>query len=166
MKPFLYALLIAGLVPMQAILLPHLSVWNVKPDLGLIAVCLIGLFCGELDGLLFGLMLGWVMSLFSAGDLTFSMLTKGGVGFLAGLMGRQVAHVTPVLLVTGLLVASILTGLVTVLSLKPNEEQDLWWAVRAVVLPQACFDAVVGGTLYWLAWSRLNIERMVLNQRI
>lgn len=166
MKLLLYALLVAGLVPMQAVVLPHLSVWNVKPDLGLIAVCLIGLFGGELDGLVFGLVLGWVMSLFSAGDLTYSMLTKGGAGFLAGLAGRQVAHVTPVVLVTGLLVASILTGLVTVLSLKPNEEQDLWWAVRAVVGPQACFDAVVGGTLYWLAWSRLHIDRLVLDQRI
>lgn len=166
MKVLLYAVLIAGLVPMQAILLPHLSVWNVKPDLGLIAVWLIGLFGWELEGLLVGLVVGWVMSLFSAGDLTYGMLTKGGVGFLAGLMGRHMAHVTPVVLVTGLLVASILTGLVTAWSLKPNQEQDLWWAVRTVVLPQACFDGVVGGMLYWLVWSRLNIERFVLDQRI
>jgi hypothetical protein len=166
MKLLLYVLLIAGLVPMQAVVLPHLTVWNVKPDLGLIAVCLIGLFGGELDGLLFGLVLGWVMSLFSAGDPTYSMLTKGGAGFVAGVAGRQVAHVTPLVLVMGLLVASLLTGLLTGVSLKLNEEQDLWWAIRAVVLPQACFDAVVGGTLHWLAWSRLNIDRLGLDQRM
>jgi LytS/YehU family sensor histidine kinase len=131
----------------------------VKPDVGFIVVCLIGLFGGELEGLLVGLILGWVMSLFSAGDVVYGMLTKGAAGYLAGLAGRQVAHITPVVLVVGILVASCLAGLVTALSLKANDEQDLWWAIQAVVLPQACFDAVVGGVLYWLLWSRLNVER-------
>lgn len=166
MKVLSYALLIALLVPLQAILLPHLSVWNVKPDLGLVAVCLIGLLGGELEGLLVGLALGWIMSLFSAEDLGCSMLTKGGLGFLSGVAGRQIAHMTPAVLVLGLLVASCVAGLVTASSLHLSEEQNPWWALRAVVLPQACFDAVVGGTLYWLASSRLNIERFVMDQRI
>jgi ABC-type glycerol-3-phosphate transport system permease component len=49
MKVFWYAILIAILVPIQAVLLPHVSVWNVKPDLGLVAVCLIGLLGGALE---------------------------------------------------------------------------------------------------------------------
>lgn len=166
MKMLFYATLIAGLVPIQSILLPYLSVWDVKPDVGLIAVCLVGLFGGELEGLLVGLALGWVMSLFSAGDLLSSMVTKAGVGYVAGLAGRQVAHITPVVLVMGLLVTSCLAGLLTAFSLKPNEEQSLWWAIRAVVLPQACFDAVVGGVLYWLVWSRVNVERMFSEYRL
>jgi hypothetical protein len=161
MKALLYAILIAGLVPIQSILLPYLSVWDVKPDIGLIAVCLIGLFEGELEGLLVGLALGWVMSLFSAGDLAYSMMTKGGAGFFAGLAGRQVAHITPLVLIMGLLALSCLAGLLMAFSLKPNDQQDLWWALRAIVLPQACFDAVVGWALYRLAWSRLNVERWV-----
>ena len=166
MKAFWYAMLIAGLVPIQAILLPYLSVWDVKPDLGLIAVCLVGLFGGELEGLLVGLALGWVMGLFSAGDLANSMMTKGGAGFIAGFTGRQVAHITPVVLVMGLLVTSYVAGLVTAFSLKLQEEQDLWWALRAIVFPQACFDAVVGGALYWLLSSRLNVERWVSGYRV
>lgn len=166
MKILSYALLIALLVPLQAIFLPHVSVWDVKPDLGLIAVCLIGVLAGELEGLLAGLALGWIMSLFSAEDLGYSMLTKGGMGLLSGLAGRQIAHMTPMVLVCGLLIASTATGLMMAMSLRLSEQQDLWWALRTVVLPQACFDAVVGGTLYWLAWSRLNIERFVMDQRI
>lgn len=166
MKMLFYAALIAGLVPIQSVLLPYLSVWDVKPDVGLIAICLVGLFGGELEGLLVGLALGWVMSLFSAGDLLSSMVTKGGVGYVAGLAGRQVAHITPVVLVMGLLVTSCLAGLLTAFSLKPNEGQDLWWAIRAVVLPQACFDAVVGGVLYWVVWSRVNVERMFSEYRL
>ena|SRR5215217_5833292 len=165
MKVPLYALLIALLVPLQAIVLPHLSVWDVKPDLGLVAVCLIGFLAGELEGVVAGLAVGWVMSLFSADDLGYSMLTKGGVGFLSGLAGRQIAHMTPAVLALGLMIASAMAGLVMVASLRLNDDQDLWWALRTVVLPQACFDAVVGGLVYWLAWSRLNIERLMLDQR-
>jgi hypothetical protein len=166
MKVLWYALLIILLVPVQAILLPHVSVWHVKPDLGLIAVCLIGFLAGELDGLLVGLALGWIMSLFSAEDLGYSMVTKGGIGLLAGVAGRQVAHVTPAVLVVALLIASGAAGLAMATALRPNDQLDVWWALRAVVLPQACYDAAVGGALYWLAWSRLNIDRLMLDQRI
>jgi hypothetical protein len=166
MKALMYAILIASLVPIQSIFLPHMSVWGVMPDLGFIMVCLVGLFGGELEGLLVGLALGWVMSLFSAGDLFASMVTKGGIGYLAGLAGRHVVYLTPVVLVLGLLVTSCLAGLLTAFLLTLNDQQDWWWAVRAVVLPQAMFDAVVGGVLYWVVWSRLNIERWVAEYRV
>ena len=43
MKALIYFAVIVGLVPVQSVLLPHLSLWGVKPDLGFVAVCLIGL---------------------------------------------------------------------------------------------------------------------------
>ena len=69
MKALIYFAVIVGLVPIQSVLLPHISMWGVKPDLSFVAVCLVGLIAGELDGLLVGLALGWAMSLFSAQDL-------------------------------------------------------------------------------------------------
>ena len=69
MKFLFYLILVLLLVPLQTTLLPHLSVWNIKPDLGLVAAALAGLFAGELEGLLVGLAIGWVLSLFSAGEL-------------------------------------------------------------------------------------------------
>lgn len=166
MKTLWYAVLIAALVPTQAVLMPYVSVWDVKPDIGLIAVCLIGFLGGELEGLLVGLAMGWMMSLFSAEELSSSMLIKGAVGLASGMAGRQIAHVTPMVVVLGLLVGSCLAGLATASSLRFSAEQDLWWALRAVILPQACFDAVVGGTIYWLAWGRLNIERFAWEQGV
>ena len=65
---------------------------------------------------------------------------------------------------SGLVVASALSNGITLWSLKPNEQQDLWWALRTVVVPQACFDAVVGGLCYWLIWSRLNLDRLAEGQ--
>jgi hypothetical protein len=159
MKPLWYAFLIAALVPLQSVLMPHVSVWHVKPDIGLIAVCLIGFLGGELEGLWVGLGVGWMMSLFSAEDLGVSMLTKGAVGLACGVAGRQIAHLTPFVIVVGLLMGSLLAGLATASALHLRPEQDLGWALGAVVLPQACFDAIVGGTIYWLAWGRFTIER-------
>lgn len=164
MKVLWYGLIVALLVPLQSILLPHLSVWNIKPDLGLIAVCLIGFLAGEMEGLLVGLALGWAMSLFSAEDLGYSMLTKGGIGLLAGLAGRQIAHMTLAVLVLALLIASAGSGLMAALTLRLSDQQDLWWALTTVVFPQACFDAVVGGALYWLIWRRLDVDRFAMDQ--
>ena len=36
MKLLLYAMLVVFLVPLQATLLPHLAIWDVRPDLGLV----------------------------------------------------------------------------------------------------------------------------------
>ena len=159
MKVLALAALIAGLVPVQSVLLPHANVWGVMPDIGLIAVCLVGLLGGELPGLLAWLVLGWVMSLFSAADPATSMVTKGAVGYIAGLAGRHVVYLSPPVFALEILATSCSAGLITALLLKLNDQQSLWWAVRTVVLPQAMFDAVVGGALYWVASSRLNIER-------
>lgn len=165
MKTLVMAGLIAGLIPIQSVLLPHMAVWGVVPDLGLIVVCLAGLFGGELEGLLVGLAVGWIMGLFSAADLTVGMITKGTVGYLSGIAGRHIVYVTPGVLVLGLLAASCVSGLLTAFVLTLNEQQDLWWALKTVVLPQAVLDGVAGGALYWLAWSRLNMERFVSEYR-
>jgi hypothetical protein len=165
MKTLVMAGLIAGLIPVQSVLLPHMVVWGVMPDLGLIVVCLAGLFGGELEGLLVGLAVGWVMGLFSAADLTAGMVTKGTVGYLAGVAGRHIVYVSPGVLVLGLLAASGVSGLLTALVLTLNDQQSLWWALKTVVLPQAVLDGAVGGLLYWLAWSRLNMERFVSEYR-
>jgi hypothetical protein len=166
MKGLIYFAVIVGLVPVQSVLLQHISLWGVKPDLGLVAVCLIGLLWGELEGLLVGLALGWAMSLFSAQDLISSAVLKGAVGFVAGVAGRQVVYLSPVVLVMGLLVVSCLAGLVTPFVLRLSVQQDWWWAVGTVVLPQACLDAVIGGAIYWLMWSRLNIEQVMSESRM
>lgn len=166
MKGLIYFAVIVGLVPMQSVLLPYITLWGVKPDLGLVAACLVGLIAGELDGLLVGLALGWAMSLFSAQDLISGAILKGAVGFFAGLAGRQVVYLSPVVFVAGLLVVSGLAGLITPFAITLSVQQDWWWAVWTVVLPQACLDAVIGGLIYWLLWSRLNIEQLMSESRM
>lgn len=160
MKFLFYLILVLLLVPLQTTLLPHLSVWNIKPDLGLVAAALAGLFAGELEGLLVGLAIGWVLSLFSAGELWVSLLTNGGVGLLAGFLGRQVSQVTSLSLGVGLLLVSLASGLFAAMSFKVLDMSQMWWMVESIVFPQACFDGVVGAGFYWLLSRRFDLTRL------
>lgn len=159
MKFLLYLVLVLLLVPLQTTLLPHLSVWNIKPDLGLVAAAFAGLFAGEMEGLLVGLAIGWILSLFSAGELWLSLLTNGGVGLLAGFLGRQVSQVTSISLGVGLLLVSLGSGLLAVANFKNIDLSQTWWMVESIVLPQACFDGLVGAGLYWLLSQRFDVTR-------
>lgn len=160
MKFLLYLGLVLLLVPVQTTLLPHVSVWGIKPDLGLVFAAVIGLVAGELEGLLVGLAIGWVLNLYSAGDLWLSLVTTGGAGLFAGLLGRQVAQVTPTILCVGLLALSLAGGLVGVFSVKNATISDSWWMIQSIVLPQACFDAVLGAGLLWLMEQRFAVQRL------
>jgi hypothetical protein len=159
-KFVIYLILVLLLVPLQTTLLPHLSVWNVKPDLGLVAAVLVGLFAGELEGLLVGLAIGWVLSLFSAGELWLSLLTNGGAGLLAGFLGRQVSQMTSVSLGLGLLLVSLASGAFAALNFQHFNGSQMWWMIESIVFPQACFDGVVGGALYWILSQRFDVTRL------
>jgi hypothetical protein len=159
MKFLLYGGLVLLLVPVQTTLLPHIAIWGIKPDLGLVVAAVVGLLAGELEGLLVGLAIGWVLNLYSAGDLWLSLVTTGGAGLLAGLVGRQVAQVTPTILSIGLLVLSLAGGVVAVLSMKNATMSDTWWMMQSVVVPQACFDAVLGAGLLWVLGQRFMLLR-------
>jgi rod shape-determining protein MreD len=160
MKVLLYSGLVLLLVPLQTTILPHVAIWGVKPDLGLVVAAVVGLLAGELEGLLIGLAIGWVLNLYSAGDLWLSLVTTGGAGLFAGLTGRQVAQVTPMILSIGLLFLSLAGGMVAVLSMKNANISDTWWMVQSIVVPQACFDAVLGAVLLWVLGQRFMLERL------
>lgn len=135
-------------------------------DFGLVAACLAGVVGGELHGLLVGLAMGWVMSLFSAIDPIVAMGIKGAAGYVAGFAGRYLVSLSPSIVAMGMGVLSCGAGLATALLLSLNNEvQDGWWALRVVVLPQAVLDALVGGVLYWGLASRYGMGRWLGEHR-
>jgi hypothetical protein len=166
MKKFLlYGGLVLLLVPIQTTLLPHVAIWDIKPDFGLVVAALIGVMAGELEGLLVGLAIGWILSLYSAGDLWLNLVTIGGAGLFAGLLAKQVAEITPTILFGGLLILSLAGSLLAVLSMKHATVGETWWMTQFVVIPQACFDAVVGAGLLWLLERRLASPRFGMLDR-
>jgi len=166
MKKFLgYTGLVMLLVPLQTTLLPHVAIWDIKPDLGLVVAALVGVLAGELHGLIVGLAIGWILNLYSAGDLWLNLVTTGGAGLFAGLLARQVAEITPTILAVGLLFLSLAGGLVAVLNMKSATMADTWWMIQFVVVPQAFFDAAVGAGLLWFLVQRFTVPRFGMLDR-
>ena len=160
MKFLFYLILVLLLVPLQTTLLPHLSVWNIKPDLGLVAAALVGLFAGELEGLLVGLAIGWVLSLFSAGELWLSLLTNGKRWALGRIPGPAGVAGDAISLGVGLLLVSLASGLLAAMSFKRLDMSQMWWMVESIVFPQACFDGAMGAGFYWLLSRRFDLTRL------
>lgn len=157
MKPALYAGLVLGLVPVQMTVLHHVSLGGIRPDLCLIASCLVGFLFGELEGMLLGLLLGFVQDFFSAGELWLNMVTKGTIGLLAGLAVRYLAYTTPMAILGTILGLSCLSGTVFLLAVRTGGGlAEAVLAVRSVLIPQAAFDAVLGAGLYWLIADRVR----------
>ncbi len=104
--------------------------------------------------------IGWVLNLFSAGELWLSLLTNGGVGLLAGFLGRQVSQVTPFSLGGMVLLVSLVSGLLAAINFKGLDISQMWWMVESIVVPQACFDGAAGAGFYWLLSRRFDLTRL------
>ena len=91
MKTGLFVGFVLLLVPLQTTVLGSVSPFGIRPDLCLIAACLIGFLTGQVQGLIMGFFLGFVQDLFSASDLWLNTITKSGMGFFAGLIARNLA---------------------------------------------------------------------------
>ncbi len=165
MKAMIYVVLALAVVPLQSTLWHAVSIGGVRPDLGLIAACLVGFLGGELDGLLLGCVLGLSQDIFSAGELWLNVVTKGGAGFLAGLVGRQVAHLTPMVLFVAVLTVSALSGALVIYTMNLKALDDIWLAVGRILVPQAFFDASMGAGLYWVVQQRISVERFLAEDR-
>jgi cell shape-determining protein MreD len=162
LKQLLYLTLVVSLVPIQATVLSHVSVGGIRPDLCLVAASLVGFFTGVREGLLLGLAMGFVQDLFSAGELWLNLVTKGSVGFLSGVAGRYVANATTITALAGILGLSLVSGTVFLLTVGPGGLRDASFAVRAVLLPQAMWDAALGAGLYWLLARRVRRAQAIL----
>lgn len=155
MKPALYLLLALGLAPAQTSLFPHLDVLGVRPDLCLVAACLIGFLNGELEGLLMGMALGLVQDLFSAGGWGLNLAAKGAAGLGAGLLARQMAY--PTARAVGLVVLglSLCASALFLLAFRMGKGVVVpFMTAGAVAVPQALMDAALGAGLYWFLTVR------------
>ncbi|MBM4132227.1 MAG: hypothetical protein FJ245_00515 [Nitrospira sp.] len=160
MKPALYAALVLGLVPLQTSLVHYLSFVGVRPDLCLVAAGLIGFLAGPVEGALVGIALGFTQDLFSAGALWLNLITKGSVGLLAGLAGRQVTNATLATLVITMVSLSALENLVFLFVVRGGGDLgDRLSALPSILLPETLLNAALGAALYWLLPVRPSGEQ-------
>jgi len=151
MKIGIFVGLILLLVPLQATVLGSVSPFGIRPDLCLIAACLTGLVTGKVQGLFLGFCLGFAQDLFSASDLWLNTITKSGVGFLAGLIAKNLANTASHSVFLFMAIFSVFSGVVFLVSSRVG--MDIWEVLRgfpSILLPQALFDGLVAIAVHWV----------------
>jgi rod shape-determining protein MreD len=157
----LLALTIFGGSFVHVTVAPALRVADVTPDIPLIVVGLLALRRGPEFGCTAGFCAGLLQDIASGGLLGVQALTKALVGFAIGLAGSHLRVTQPLVQVPGLVVLSVLEGVVRfgVLTLFrfPASFADV---MLHVVLPQALYNGFLGAALVLvLAWAEALRDR-------
>ncbi len=151
MKVLGYAALILLLVPLQVVLVDRISLFDIRPDLALVAVCLIGLYRGEMDALLAGIAMGFAQDLFSGGGQWSNLCLKPILGLIAGLASRNLVNLTWLFAFGLILCLSVLSGTVMyLLKAYTGPGASFFLSASGIILPQACYDSLVGLALFKL----------------
>ena len=147
-------------MPIQTTLMDYISIQGIKPDLAFLVVFLIGLKMGEMDGLLMGLSIGFMMDLFSGGILGINLLTKPLVGWISAMPNRVVLATHFVFSTTLLFGLSLGMGLATYLYLQIfGETMNFWSTFKLIILPQALYDMALGSLLIVMISGRRQISQ-------
>jgi len=151
MSFLLFFTLVFCLVPVQTTLLHDIAPAGIQPDVCLVATCLIGFLLGHTRGVGFGISIGFVQDLFSAGGMGLNMLIKGMAGFFSASAAQTLSTTTPSSIFLPTLILSLLGGIVSIISASPELNgvsllQEMW--LRLV--PQTCINALLALGVNWL----------------
>jgi rod shape-determining protein MreD len=143
----------------------RVSVMAVQPDLMLLVVIAWGLLCGSRQGVIWGFVGGFSLSLFSGAPLGVSALALMAVGALTGLGRARVYRAQLLLPVLATLVTSALHGLLWLLLLYVSGHQVAWLdTIVRVTLPSMVLNSILIVPVYaLLRWLHRRLGREELD---
>ena len=153
------ALFFLFLIPIQTTWLHGFSVDGIRPNLGFLLVYFIGFYAGERKGLAAGLPTGALWDLFSGGPPGLNLITMGLIGLLSGMLGRLFLNITGPVTMCLILLLSLVSGFVTYgihqFAMGPVELAEVF---RWTILPEALYNAVLGGLFFMVGLRQLQWE--------
>ncbi|RMH08394.1 MAG: hypothetical protein D6704_03225 [Nitrospirae bacterium] len=156
MKLLLYAGLIFLLVPIQTTILHSLSPFGIRPDLCLVAACLIGFWTGHVEGGAMGGLLGFVQDLFSGGTLWLNTVTKALVGFSMGVLIKHFANLTSQWIFFPVVIFSLISGMVFLVFARGAIELiGVVQHLSIMLVPQALLDGMLAVVANWALTRRI-----------
>src|SRR4029079_12519081 len=146
------ALLLVLLVVLQTSLMPHLRVFGVVPDLGLVAAVAFAVRFGPELGATFGFAAGLATDLFLQTPLGLSAFAFGATAFLVGISQARLARPAWWIRPAIAFLAGIVAGVLFV-GLGALVGQSQLWALRSIrtIVLAAVYDAVVAVVIFPLA---------------
>ena len=139
----LLPVLLAAVV-LQSIALPGAILLGVRPDLVLVVVVAWAMLRGWQDGLVIGLLGGFMTDLASATPWGINVVRLGALGFLAGLAMQRLERQGPLIPLLGATVATILGFGLTVLGLQATRWTISWESALVFqTLPSAVLNCAV-----------------------
>ena len=163
MRVAFYLSLLLLLVPIQVTVLSYVSPWGIRPDLCLVATCLIGFLEGKGKGCGIGVGLGFIQDLFSGGAGMVNLLTKGMAGLLSGLIAKTLSNTTAQAIFLPTFLLSSLSGIISLISARPHMDWFLLiHELRTILFPQSLFDALLTFGVYWMI-GKFQIANPVIN---
>ena len=144
----LIALTVFGGGVAQATLAPALRIGDIAPDLPLIVVVLLALRRGPEFGCVAGFAAGLLQDAAGGGLIGIQALTKALIGFTIGAVGGELRVTQPLVQVPGLVVLTIVEGVVRFGLLKLfNFPVPFGELMMYVVLPQSLYNGFLGAAL-------------------
>jgi rod shape-determining protein MreD len=142
-NPYLYFGLLFGLALLQSTVMPKISVLGVHPDLLLMAVTSWSLLRGSEEGMLWALISGVALDLFSGAPFGIYSLALLLIGFAAGLGQRNMLRIdilAPILVIP----LSTLVYVLTTMTLLSILGWDMEWGarLRTVLLPSILVNSL------------------------
>ncbi len=151
MKISVLTLLTLFLFSFQISMFSSFNPFGIQPDFCLVIACLIGFRTGPVSGLIVGFGLGFLQDLFSAGPFGLHMLTKAGVGFLAGVFARNFSNREPHTAFVPVMACSALSAVVFLLSSRMGMGLgEMLDGFSFIVLPQVVLDGLVAIVANWV----------------
>ena len=161
MKTRVYLLIFLFIIPVQASLISPLSIAGITPDVALTTVYIIGLLTTPREALFAGVAIGLLQDTASAGVIGLTGLTRGLVGFFAGLLGKRVLNIASMSNVAFLGAFSLSEGILIALFMQIFYGSVPFFSLLfGHLLPQAVYTGLFGALVLWIISSR-NVTAML-----
>jgi rod shape-determining protein MreD len=152
MKVFAFISFLFITLALQGTISNSLNIKGIKPDLLLIICYGIGLYKGEVKGLILGGFIGLLTDASTSHLLGPNLLSKATVGFLSGLLRKRVFMVTVGVNLLFILSLSMLDGWLNYLIITIFLRTSSCWDVfQGIILPQSLYSSIVGTALLTVA---------------
>lgn len=152
MKVFASLSLLLFTLALQGTITEGFNIKGIKPDFLLIVSYGIGLYKGEVKGLILGGFIGLLADASTSYLLGPNLLSKATVGFLSGFLRKKVFMITVGVNLIFILALSMLDGGINYLIITIFLQTSSCWDVfQAIILPQALYSSIVGTALLTVA---------------